>query len=274
MNLLSLFAFTVYAAGAVISPIPDDIAVTTAPPPKPEISFGQIVETAPTPTPEVLATTTIAPTPTPLTTKKKAYTIAFLGDSMTDTMGLGLPDIESKLTAAFPATNFTLVNYGLGATNLDDAIARIPWFAATRPEIVVLESCAYNPYPNETTVTRHWLALAKAVDTLRSTIPGVKIVVAATIAPNSTVFGDGAPGIAFNSGDKISRTSTIKQYLENTIKFAQSQNLPLADAYHASLTPSGEGNLAYINNGDHIHYSGSGRALFAEKVVRAIRTVL
>ncbi len=285
MHLLSLFTFAVFAAETVLSPIPDNTPVVVPPPPKPEISFGQIV-TAPTPTPEILGVTTIAPTPTPFITKKKSYTIAFLGDSMIDTMGPELPAVNNTLSAAYPATDFTLLNYGAGGTNIDYAIERvtrgytylgnqIPSLGATHPDIVVVESCAYNPFPDaDGGINRHWLALARAVDTIRENLPGAKIIIAATIAPNSTVFGDGAAGVAFGPQDKIQRTTIIKQYLDSTVKFAQSQHLPLADAYHASLTATGDGNLTYINGADHIHYSDAGRALFAQKVVNALQAVL
>jgi hypothetical protein len=293
MNLLSLFAFTVYAAGTVISPIPDDIPVITLPTQTPNVSFGQIVDASEPdvsfgqivaiPTPVVLGETNTAspsPTPqpeadrpqaeTPIITKKQSYTIAFLGDSMTDTMGPGLPAIDTFLSGIYKTTEFLLLNFGIGGTNIDDAIGRISLFASISPDIVVLESCAYNPYPNEIGLDRHWIALARAVETLQSSIPGVKIIIAATIAPNSKVFGDGAPNIAFSPEDKIQRTTAIKQYLDSTVKFAASQHLPVADAYHTSLDGAGEGKLMYINSGDHIHYSEAGRELFAQKISEAI----
>lgn len=281
MNLLSLFTVAVYAASSVISPIPDDMTLATPDPPKPDISFGQIV-TIPTPTPQVLGITTIAPTPTPILTKKQSYTIALLGDSMIDTLGPGVPALQTNLKNMYPRTNFTILNYGAGGTNIDYGIERItggytylgnhiPSLASTHPDIVVLESFAYNPFPDaDGGINRHWLALARAVDTTREHLPGAKIIIAATIAPNSTTFGDGAAGLAFGAQDKIERTTVIKQYLDSTVKFAQSQHLPLADAYHASLDGNGDGKLTYINGGDHIHYSDAGRALFAQKVVEAI----
>ncbi len=288
MNLLSLFTFAVYAASSVISPIPDDLIAAAPLPPKPDVSFGQIVDVlgatdVVTPTPSPLPTPT--PTPTPPITKKKSYTIAFLGDSMIDTMGPGLPAVNDKLTSTYPATNFTLLNFGVGGTNIDFGIERItnsytylgnqiPSLASTHPDIVVIESFAYNPFPVANSIDRHWLALAKAVDTIRGNLPGTKIIIAATIAPNSTAFGDGAPNIAFSQQDKIERTNVIKAYLDSTVKFAASQHLPLADAYHASLDSSGDGKLVYINGGDHIHYSDAGRALFAQKVVAALQAVL
>jgi lysophospholipase L1-like esterase len=112
--------------------------------------------------------------------------------------------------------------------------------------------------------------LAKAVDTIRANLPHAKIIIAATIAPNATRFGDGAPGLSFSILDKWQRVTTIKKYLENAVRFAQSQHLPLADAYHASLLSDGNGNLVYINSGDHIHYSDKGRALMAGQIAGAI----
>lgn len=205
---------------------------------------------------------------------------------MIDTMGPDLPAVQNKLSSLYTSTNFILLNYGVGGTNIDYGIQRIsssytylnsefPSLASTHPDIVVLESFGYNPFPDaDGGVNRHWLALSKAVSALHSAIPAVKVVIAATIAPNSKVFGDGALDIAFSPDDKIERTKIIKRYLENAVNFARSEHLPIADVYHASLDSGGEGNLTYINSGDHIHYSDKGRALFAERVVRAIQTVL
>lgn len=253
MHLFSLLTFAVFAAETVLSPIPEDMPSIIESPAQPEISFGEIV---------AMPTPTLSPTPktqpSPPATAGKSYTIAFLGDSMIDTMGPDLPAVQSKLSATYPATNFTLLNYGVGGTNIDSGIERIPSLASSHPDIVVVESFAYNPFPEVTGVDRHWLAMARAVDSIHTNIPNAKIIIAATIAPNSTVF--------------VSRdhASTVKQYLESTVKFAVSQHLPLADAYHASLTDAGEGNLTYINGGDHIHYSDAGRAMFAQKVTDAI----
>jgi len=263
MNLLSLVAFGVFAAGTIVSPIPDDMPAVQHPPPKPDISFGQIVDVLGE---EVVATPTPSPTaratPTPPRTKKKSYTIAFVGDSMTDTMGPGLPAVGNMLSAIYPTTQFILRNFGVGATNIDDSIARIPAVAASHPDIVVLESCAYNPFSDIDGVNRHWISLTHAVDTIRSTLPYANIVIAATIAPNNTVFVS------------RERAATVQQYLESTVQFAKSRHLPLADAYHASLTAGGDGDLTYINSGDHIHYSDAGRAFFAQKIVSALQTVL
>ena len=269
MGLLSLFVSVVFAAETILSPIPDGTPVVVPLPSKPEVSFGQIVSALPTPTPaprvlgvETTATPTPTPTPTAPLARNKSYTIAFLGDSMIDTMGPGLPAVKSLL-----GNNFTLLNYGVGATNIEYGITRItsdynylgnqiPALSTTHPDVVVLESFAYNPFPDaDGGVNRHWLDLAKAVDTLRQNIPGVKIVIAATIAPR--------PSEAM-SEDHV---RVIRSYLESTIAFAKSLGIPLANAYDGSVA-------SYTNSGDHIHYSDAGRIFFAQKLAAAINSVL
>lgn len=287
MSLLSLFSVVVLAAELIISPIPDSVVspVTTYP----GRSFAQLVTKPKQPT--VLGVTSDSiqsspsATPTPAEThiaKKKKYTIAFLGDSMVDTLGPDIPHTQKALNTLYPSTIFTLHNFGVGATNIDYGLQRIangytylgkevPSLISTHPDIVVVESFGYNPYPYETgAVDKHWLQLAAVVDSLKSHLPGVRIIIAATIAPNSKVFGDGAAGLAFAAEDKVRRTATIKQYLDSTVKFAKSQKLPLADVFHSSIDATGDGKIQYINGGDHIHYSDAGRILFASKIAEAI----
>ena len=278
MIFVSVLFSTILAATTVISPlsnspIPLNVFVNI-----PATSFGSLMTPVPSPTP----TPRKVEQPKIFNTAKPQYTIALLGDSMIDTLGSGVPNINRNLIKLFPKTSFILLNYGVGATNIDYGIERLtnsytylgvtyPSLVSQNPDVVVVESFGYNPYASsEGAIDKHWLALAKIVDILRKNIPTVKIIIAATIAPNSFVFGNGAPGITLNLIEKFERTLTIKSYLENTVRFAKSEHLPLADAYHPSLDILGNGKLRYINAGDHIHYSEAGREFFAEIVVNAI----
>lgn len=288
--LLSLFTSVVFAAEMILSPLAD-VTPTPTPIPQPRISFGSLVVPVLTPTatpvPVVLGQTIPNITPTPTLTyraRQKHYAVAMLGDSMVDTLGPDIPHLKRKLISLFPGTTFTMLNYGVGATNIDAGLSRItenysylgrdvPSLLSQSPDIVVIESFGYNPYPFEDgALERHWLQMAAMVDMIENRLPAAKIIIAATIAPNSQLFGDGAPGLAFSASDKQARTSTIKQYLDSTVKFAQSQGLPLADAFHPSLMENGDGNVLYINGGDHIHYSDAGRDLMAQKIADAITT--
>lgn len=270
MNIVSLFTVVVFAAEAIVSPIPEDIPSPIIVLAKPSTSFGQL------PTPQVLGAST-QPQPPPVT-RKSSYTIAVLGDSMVDTLGPGVPHLERALKHAFPRTSFTIYNYGVGGTNIDYGLERltsdylyldnpVPALVNRHPDIVVVESFGYNPYSfEEGALDNHWLQMAKIVDALKSRVPNVKIVIAATVAPDPSTFGDGAPLLSFSAEDKQRRTATIKQYLENAIKFATSQHLPLADAYTPSLAAAAR----YINPADHIHPSEEGKQLFAQKVTEVI----
>lgn len=295
--VLSLFASVVLAAETVLSPLADEVSLLSLSPAvlQPAVSFGALVTSTPTlppvaspsAAPAILgiqvpeATPTATPTPV-YRARQKHYAVALLGDSMVDTLGPDIPHLKRRLTSLFPGTTFTMLNYGAGATNIDAGLSRvtnsysylgqnIPSLVSQSPDVVVIESFAYNPYPyDEGALERHWLQLAAVVDTIENRLPGAKIIIAATIAPNSQLFGDGTAGLSFTPNDKRERTNTIKQYLDSTVKFAQSQGLPLADAFHASLMGNGDGNVLYINAGDHIHYSEAGRGLMAQKITEAI----
>ena len=301
MNLLSLFTFTVLAAESLISPVPETQYVPITFPPaieKPSSGFGTLtsfrVENATTPitTPSPSPVLTVQPATNARNDslcssceagrqiKKKQYTIALLGDSMIDTLGPEAPHLKGKLSAMYPGVTFTIKNFGVGGTNIEYGIQRlrnsyaylgvqVPSVVSTKPDLVVVESFGYNPFSFDTgALDKHWLSLATIVDIIHSSLPGTKILIASTIAPNRDTFGDGAPGLSFAKEDKIKRTDNIKRYLENAIKFARGEHLPLADAYHASLDGSGNGKLQYINGGDHIHYSDAGRALLSKKYLR------
>jgi len=211
-------------------------------------------------------------------------TVSLLGDSMTDTLGPDGAGLAKLLNAVYPDTAFSIINHGVGAENIDSGHHRLtnPYsylgtprnaIIAEKPDVVVIESFGYNPYPLADltdALNTHWLTLAEMVDTTRIMLPNTRIVIAATIAPNWDVFGDGAPFIDYSPEGKRTKVEEIKKYIEGAIGYAHSQNLPLANAYHPSLDSSGNGKLQYINGGDHIHYSEAGRALFAQKVASAI----
>lgn len=298
-----MFSFTVYAADRIISPLADPtpivIPVLNT---KPIVSFSDLLNAIPdtgavlsassiaTPSPTLAPVPSEAPlaSPTPTiatrTARKKSWTITLLGDSMIDTLGPIGAGLSGRLNTIYPNATFTIINHGVGAENIDSGFRRLTngysylglgknSVISEKPDVVIVESFGYNPYPtadiNEA-LTRHWLRLADIMDTIHRELPGTKIVLAATIAPNATVFGDGAPGISFSPQGKEEKVSEIKKYIENTIAFAKSQELPLADVYHPSLDKEGNGKLNYINPGDHIHYSESGRALFSQIVASTI----
>ncbi len=308
-----IFISAVYAAEAIISPLPSTETsqfIHSTPKSTKSIQqtsgFGSLLGSSkvsptpiPSPTPYTInpkptslpptqlptPTPTILPDPTPpkKSLKKNQYTIALIGDSMIDTLGPEAPHLSGRLKELTSGASFKILNFGAGGTNAEDGPHRITAdytylgnpvksMKSQSPDIVVIESFSYNPFPDplDDGVTRHWLALAKLVDTVRASIPNAKIIIAVTIAPNNQVFGDGAAGLSFSLHDKAQRVAVIQKYLDSTIKFATGEHIPLADAYTPSRLPNGNGRLEYINPGDHIHYSDAGRAFFANIVAQTI----
>jgi hypothetical protein len=200
---------------------------------------------------------------------------------MMDAMLPGAPHVESWLERVYPNATFTIHNFGVGGSNLEQGIERLtqaytylgeqkPSVLSTKPDILVIESFAYNNFgPGQGGIDHQWLSLAKAIDVVKANSPETTTIIGATIAPNEKIFGDKA-GLNFPSPVKRERARTIKTYLENATRFAKSQKLPIADAFHLSLDDAGEGEKKYIQDG--IHPSGEGADLFAREIVKAILT--
>jgi len=209
-------------------------------------------------------------------------TVAVLGDSMVDVLQPDLPQLESALKSYYPNTTFELFNFGVGASDLEYAVQRLtneyeylgskyPSVLSVQPDVLVLESFAYNNFGyGQEGLDKQWLLIGEIITKTETLSPDTKIVLASTIAPNSTVYGKGIDGIQWNQAERLVRTETVKEYLQNIVNFATSQDYPLADAYHASLDGYGEGKPVYINAQDNLHPSGPGGELFCQKVAEAI----
>ena len=201
---------------------------------------------------------------------------------MVDTLGPGIPALASKLKEAFPKFTFGILNFGQGSTDLQSGWYRltnsttylgiyVPPVLSYKPDILVIESFGYNHWSaNQYDLDRQWLTFAHIVDTVRKESPDTKIVMASTIGPNPYTYGDGK--LNWPKGLKWESAQTTKIYLQNAINFADSQHIPIANAYHPSLDGNGHGRPVYINQGDHLHPSDAGKALFADKIVDAIVT--
>lgn len=226
---------------------------------------------ASTPTPHQLILGLIAtPTVTPqfVGGDGQVYTIALLGDSMIQTLGVDIPALSSALQKYYPAVKFNLLNYGQGATTLKQASAKLPDILKQNPDLIVIESFAYNNYGNAPTgFKQHQSELNALIAAIQQQSPQTKILLTATIAPDSIHFAQGV--LKLNSVDRLERSSTIKLYLQNLIDFANSQNLPLADAYRPSLI-NNNGNPDFISSADHLHPSPLGAQFFCDILAKAI----
>jgi len=208
----------------------------------------------------------------------KEVIIAIYGDSMVDTMGTALPYLETALGQYYPQVNFAFLNYGIGAQSIEQGKEgfnqaysykdrNYPAPASSGADIIIIESFAYNPM-GEDGLDKQWLALSQIVDQARAS--GAEVMLLATIAPTKSQFGQGPGGIDWPPQYAGEHAGLIGRYLENAVSLGRSLNLPVIDAYHASLLANGEGNLNYISSHDHIHPSVAGHQFVANLVAQKI----
>jgi len=210
----------------------------------------------------------------------KVITIALLGDSMIDTLG-DMEFLKTALKNFYPNQVFNIINYGLGASNIEYGLYRLsnqydyqgethPSLLSQKPDIIVIESFAYNNFGNtQAGIDKHWLTLGAITTKISQELPDTKIIISATIAPNSVIFSNGTPSINLSAIEKIQKTKTISLYLKNTINFATSQAFILSDAYTPSLK-NGDGNPIFINQDDGIHPSSLGAQFYSDILAQTI----
>ena len=198
--------------------------------------------------------------------KKQSYTIAIIGDSMVDTMGERLEYLEHVLTKRYPRTDFHLYNYGKGAQNVEDGLARFdsdfnysdrhyPSLPQLHPDILIVGSFAYNPFsPYDR--NQHWVSLTTMVEKAKGVASQVYML--AEIAPLRSDFGKGPGGVNWDSDTAYVHSGHIIEQLENAVGLSKDLGVPIIDAFH----PSG-GNRAYVNSNDGIHASVSGHEFTA-----------
>jgi hypothetical protein len=240
-----------------------------------------IVETKITPAPTTIKLKTIVPSYIPPVGGDKTVNIVLLGDSMIDTLS---PDTcQLSFRQYFPQSKVNLLKYGYGSTNIESAKKRLtetttyknisnPSIISQNPNIIVIESFAYNNFGNsQSGIDRQTQALRDLTTLIKEQLPDTKIVLAATIAPNSIVYGNGIKGIYYSAIEKVERVNTVKLYLQNLINFAGKNNFALADAFHPSLF--GQNGLEQlIDSADHLHPSVLGTELFCDTVAKSILT--
>ncbi|MBP9818005.1 SGNH/GDSL hydrolase family protein [Candidatus Shapirobacteria bacterium] len=243
-------------------------------------SGSNYTQATPTPPPsQISQTLTVSPattTPEPAVLgahiggESQVTSIALLGDSMIQTLGTDLLPLQKSLQKYFPNRQFDLMNFGMSSTTIEMAKSRLDEVIASAPDIIVVESFAYNNFGNtQAGIDRQWLALGAITSTIKQKLPGTKIILATTIAPNSIVYGNGISNLNLNAMDKIERTNTIKIYLQNLVNFAKSQGYPLADAYHLSLL-NDQGMVTLISSTDHLHPSEAGKEVFCDTLADTI----
>jgi len=229
--------------------------------------------------PQILSQNTYFSLP-PIGGEGKVVSLALLGDSMIDTLSENI--CQNSLHKYFPETKFNLLKYGYGSTTIESAIERLtktttyldkenPALLSLSPDIIVIESFAYNNFGNsQKGIEKHQELLQEIIDLIKEKSPSSKIVLASTIAPNSISFASGIKDVHFSALEKIEKTGTIKLYLQNLINFAKKNNLPLADAFSPSLFGN-NGASEYIDSVDKLHPSNLGTELFCDTLAKSLK---
>ncbi|MBI2613196.1 MAG: SGNH/GDSL hydrolase family protein [Candidatus Levybacteria bacterium] len=235
-----------------------------------------IAQVSPTPNP----TLTPASTPIPYIIPKKAsYAIAIFGDSQVDTMGEKLEYLQETLAGEYPKTQFNLYNYGIGGQNVEQGLARFessfvnrerqyPPLPALLPDVLIIGSFAYNPFPTHDrnkhyTLLKELAAKAKYISS--------RVYLLAEIAPLKTGFGKGKNGVNMTEEVALEHASHIIEQLDNVINLSNAENVPLINVYYESRIEGSFGDPYFVNKDDGIHPSVAGHYFTAESIVEKIR---
>lgn len=204
--------------------------------------------------------------------RTRSSTIVLLGDSMVHTMGEAKM-LKNFLEAEYYDLTVKIVNFGVGATTVEDGLNRVQKIIDSKPDIVVIESFAYNHLAKDDGgLSRHRELLGEIV--LRLKASGItKIAVLTTISPLELYAKDASESAGWSDEFRREEANWIKRYLENAISFANSSTLSLVDAYHPSRQANGYGNAQYINAADDIHPNVTGHN-FVEKLISEKITAL
>jgi len=247
----------------------------------PQESFGDLLSK------KLIAQANVQPTPSPTPIPRtKTLKVALLGDSMIQTMGEAtyLTNIlEQKLECineSYPSTSLriktgscisyhvTVLNFGVGSTNLEQGLNRLPQVLNANPDVIVVESFAYNNSSMSTSRFRE--LLEEMINKIKN--KHIKVVLLATIAPNGRLYAVGVNG--WSKEERWLASHNTMRFLQETINFAIEKGIPLANAYSASLAPDGEGNTIYIDKETYLHPSKLGHQLVGQKIAEAITGVV
>ena len=142
MNIFGFFATAIFAAESLLTPLSDAVN-------KPAVSFADLMKTASAGTGTFSATIVAGQTVEVdmRKTKKPHNTIAFLGDSMIDTLGQDLGLVQDELRRVYPMTIFTLLNYGVGGENIVSGLERVTrettYLGQWRPSLISTNPSVY-----------------------------------------------------------------------------------------------------------------------------------
>jgi lysophospholipase L1-like esterase len=237
-----------------------------------------------------LATPTESPAPTPMTYQTierylqpiipntSTYTLIFIGDSMTESLGENFDALRVNLKEYYPDKVFGLFNYGFGSTSILSTEERLnfetiyqgrtlPAILGRQFDVVLIESFGNNPlseYPLEEGLQKQTAALDYMVAEIADSHPGSLIVFVATIAPSQAYYGKGVVDLSALARNKWANER--RAYIENHINYAKRHNIPLINVYEKSIDENGVTLIKYLDDGNYIHPSAAGVDLISQTI--------
>lgn len=232
--------------------------------------------TPPVPTPKVYQT--IEKYLPPTIPKMPSYTLIFIGDSMTESLGINFDALRIDLKKFYPNTVFGLFNYGFGSTNILSANERLNFDTTYRGtvfpailvrgfDVILIESFGTNPlseFSVEEGLQKQTAALDFMVAEIVDKQPKALIVFVATIAPSQEHFGKGVVDLSAIVRNKWANER--RAYIENHINYAKSHNIPLINVYEKSVDENGVTLTKFLDAGNYIHPSAAGVDLISQSI--------
>ncbi len=211
----------------------------------------------------------------------KAFTIALIGDSMTDYLKGGQNELKNQLKIYYPDKDFVIYNYGFGSTNILSVMNRLtnnvsyqgsvyPAILGEQYDLIILESFGNNPlsqFSIEEGLKKQTQELDKIASYIARKHPRSYLAFMATISPNKFFYGTGV--VNLNQNTRIKWSEERVQYIKNHIKYAKDHKIPLINAFDDSIE-NGTGNISYLNPGDYIHPSLLGINFIIQKISQEI----
>lgn len=212
---------------------------------------------------------------------KRKITIVGLGDSITEAVA-DMPDekkrwlsvMQSKLSTAFPDTEFTVINSGVGGNSAREAMARFPGAVrAHDPDWVILEFGGNNEdlaSPARIVGLKEFSAL---LDQYKRDLPQKTKTIIVTFPPvldDLHGYGKNADFQAhYQKAGGID--NSVEPYREITRAFAQANGYPLYD-FHKELIALSKlnGRLTYTMS-DGVHLTEAGNGVLAEGVFEILK---
>lgn len=210
------------------------------------------------------------------------YTIALVGDSMTDALRSFDENFLKELKNYYPEKQFTILNYGFGATNILSVNDRLenktdylgqpfPPLLKEDFDVIIIESMGNNPlsqYKIYEGLEKQTKELDQIVQKIKTAHPNSVIVFMATVAPNKQHYGEGV--VELSTTDRERWADERMKYMENHINYAKAHNIPLIDVYSLTLDKDRSGELKFLSSIDHIHLSWEGISLAQNQMANFI----